>query len=83
MRMEKSDHCYSLERSQNGHRIRREKRGRPAMFPENLISFIMKYICAIHDAGGVINTAIVIAPALGIMKKVNPGLLECNGVTLF
>ena len=32
-----------------------------------------------HNAGGVINTAVVIAAALGIMKKVNPGLLECNG----
>ena len=48
----------------------------------NLISFIMQYIRAIHDAGGIINMAIVIAAALGIVKKVSPGLLECNGVTL-
>ena len=32
-----------------------------------------------HDAGGIINTAIVTAATLGIIKKVNPGLLECNG----
>ena len=81
--MEESGCCYSLERSQSGHRIRREKGERPAMLPENLISFIMKCIHAIRDAGGIINTAIVIAAALGIMKKVNPKLLECNGVTLF
>ena len=49
------------------------------MLPENFISFVMKYICAIRDAGDIINTAIVIAAALGIIKKVNPGLLECNG----
>ena len=49
------------------------------MLPENLNSFIMKYICAIHDAGGVINMPSVIAAALGITKKVNSGLLECNG----
>ena len=55
-----------------------EKKGRPVMLPENLISFIMKYIRDICNAGGIINTAIVIAAALGIMKKVNSVLLECN-----
>ena len=39
----------------------------------------MKYINAIRDAGGIINTAIVIAAGLGIIRKINPGLLECNG----
>ena len=39
----------------------------------------MKCIRAIRDAGGIINTAVVIAAALGIMKKINPILLECNG----
>jgi len=28
---------------------------------------------------GIINTLIVIATGLGILKKINPGLLECNG----
>ena len=55
-----------------------EKRGQASNVPENVI-FIMKYVCAICDAGGIINTAIVIAAAIGIMKKVNPELLECNG----
>ena len=32
-----------------------------------------------RDADGIINTANVIAAALGVIKKVNPGLLECNG----
>ena len=49
------------------------------MLPENVLSLITKYIRAICSAGGIINTAIVIAAGLGIIKKVNPGLLECNG----
>ena len=49
------------------------------MLPENLISFIMKYIHAIHDVDAIINRAIVIAAALGIITNVNPGLLECSG----
>ena len=39
----------------------------------------MKCTRAIRDAGGIINTAIMIATALGIIEKVNPILLECNG----
>ena len=49
------------------------------MLPEDVLALIMKYIRAIRDAGGIINTSIVIAAGLGIVKKVNPGLLECNG----
>ena len=56
-----------------------QKRGRPGILPEDILTHIMKYIRAIRDAGGIINTAIVIAAGLGILKKVNPGLLECNG----
>ena len=59
--------------------LEENKRGRPAMLPEDVLSLIMKYIHAIRDAGGIINTAIVIAAGLGITKKVNPGLLEYNG----
>ena len=55
-----------------------EKERKVSNVPENLILFIMQCIRAIHDAGGIINTAIVIAAALGIMKKVNPILLGCN-----
>ena len=51
----------------------------PAMFPENVLSLITKYIHAIRSAGGLINTGIVIDAGLGIIKKVNPGFLECNG----
>jgi len=37
----------------------------------------MCYISAIRDAGGIINTAIVVA-GLGIVKRMDPKLLECN-----
>ena len=52
-----------------------EKERKASSVPENLISFIMKCIRTIRDAGGIINTAVVIAAALGIIK---PILLECN-----
>jgi len=55
-----------------------QKRGRPSTLPEEIQSLLKKYIHAIHDAGWIINTANVIAAGLGIVKKVNPGLLECN-----
>ena len=56
-----------------------KKRGRPSMLPKDITSHLTKYIHAIRDTGGIINTAIVIAAGLGIVKKVNPALLECNG----
>ena len=59
--------------------LEERKRGRPGMLPEDVLTHVMKYIRAIRNAGGIINTAIVIAAGLGIVKKVNPGLLECNG----
>ena len=49
------------------------------MLPDKITTLLMKYIRTIRDAGGIINTAIVIAAGLGILKKIDPGLLECNG----
>ena len=49
------------------------------MFPEEVTTCVMKYILAVRDAGGVINTAIVIAPASGIVRRMKPELLESNG----
>ena len=59
--------------------LEEKKRGRPSTLPEDISSHLAKYIHAIRDAGGIINTAIVIAAGLGIVKKVNPGILECIG----
>ena len=59
--------------------IEGKKRGRPSTLPEDITSHLTKYIYAIRDAGGIINTAIVIAAGLGIVKKVKPAILEYNG----
>ena len=59
--------------------LKSKKRGRPSILPDNITTLLMKYIHAIRDAGGIINTAIVIAAGLGIVKRIDPGLLECNG----
>ena len=56
-----------------------KKRGRPPTFPEEVTSCVMKYIHAVREAGGVINTAIVIGAALRIVKRMKPDLLESNG----
>ena len=56
-----------------------KKRGRPPTFPEEVTSCIMKYIRAVREAGGVINTAIVIGAASGIVRRMKPDLLESNG----
>ena len=45
-----------------------KKRGRPPTLPDEVVTYVMKYIHAVHDAGGVINTAIVIGAMLGIVK---------------
>ena len=59
--------------------LEEKKRGRPSMLPKHITLHLAKYIHAIRDAGRIINTVIVIAAGLGIVKKVKPELLECNG----
>ena len=56
-----------------------KKRGRPSTLPEEISREVMEYIRAIRDGGGVVNTSIVIAAALGMVKRRRPSLLECNG----
>ena len=56
-----------------------KKRGRPSTLPEEISREVMEYIRAIRDGGGVVNTSIVIAAALGMVKRRQPSLLECNG----
>ena len=59
--------------------LKSKKRGKPSTLPNKITTVIMKYISAIRDADGIINTAIVIAAGLGIVKRMDPRLLECNG----
>ena len=56
-----------------------KKRGRPPTFPEGIVTSVMKYIRAVREASGVVNTAIVIGAASGIVRRMKPELLECNG----
>jgi len=49
------------------------KKGRPLTLLEEILSILKKYIYAICDAGEIVNTSIVIATRLGIVKK---GILE-------
>ena len=36
-----------------------KKRGRPLTYPEEVTTCVMKYICAVHEAGGVVSTVVV------------------------
>ena len=56
-----------------------KKRGRPSTLPEDIKIELMEYIWAIHDKGGVVSTAVVIAAGTGMVKWRDPSLLECNG----
>ena len=56
-----------------------KKRGRPSTLSEELSRELMSYIRAIRESGGIINTAIVIAAATGMLQKRDPMSLECNG----
>ena len=56
-----------------------KKRGRPSTLPEVITRGLTEYIRTIRDNGGIVNTAIVIAAGLGMVKQRDPTLLECNG----
>ena len=55
-----------------------KKRGRLSKLPNETTIVVMKYISAIRDSGGIINKGIVIATGLGIVKRMDQRLLECN-----
>ena len=48
-----------------------KKRGRPLILGKDLDDAIQKYILSIREADGIVNTAIVIAGARGILKSMN------------
>ena len=56
-----------------------KKRGRPSVLSDELTNELKSYVYALRDAGGVINSAIVIAAATGILQKKDPSSLECSG----
>lgn len=54
------------------------KRGRPLLLGENLDNQVRSYIKAVHEKQGVINTAIIIACAEAIVRKMDKNLLKEN-----
>ena len=56
-----------------------KNRGRPPTLPEDISKDLIKHLGAIHESGGVVNTAIVIATGMGMVKRRDPFLLEWNG----
>ena len=53
-----------------------KKRGRPLLLSDNLDTQVQAYIRASRAQGCVVNSSLVIAGAMGIIKKTNPALLE-------
>ena len=56
-----------------------KKRGRPLLLGEELDERVRSYVLALRDNGAVINSAIVIGCAIGIVKSHDSNLLKCNG----
>ena len=59
--------------------LEEKKRGRPSLLQDSVTADIKCYIRALRDAGGVVNTAIVLAAATGILQRKDPTSLHCNG----
>ena len=55
-----------------------KKRGRPLLLSDNLDTQVQAYVKVSRGQGCIINTSLVIAGAMGIIKKTNPALLENN-----
>ena len=60
-------------------KLESKKRGRPFLLGNLLDEQVQSYVLALRDAGAVINTAIVMAEATGIVQNHNSRLLKCNG----
>ena len=56
-----------------------KKRGRPYLLGEELDKQVRSYLIALRERGGVVNTAIVLACAEGIIKNYDSNILAANG----
>ena len=56
-----------------------KKRGRPVLLGCDLDRQVRAYLLVLRDNGCVINTAILIACAEGVVKSFDSNLLDCNG----
>ena len=57
-------------------------RGRPLLLGSDVDDLTMKHLRATREAGGIVNTRIAIAAAMGIAKALKPSLLAVNGGVL-
>ena len=64
-------------------RLEEKKRGRPSMLSDEVTADIKRYITSLRDAGGVVNTRIVIAAATGILQRKDPSVLRCEATSIF
>lgn len=60
-------------------RLERKKMGRPLLLNEKLDQEVQAYLRALREKGAVVNSAIVIACAEGVVKNVDSNLLLING----
>ena len=56
-----------------------KKTGRPLILGEDLDKQVQAYLAALRENGAVVDTAIAIACAKGVVKLFDSNLLECNG----
>ncbi len=56
-----------------------KKRGRPLLLGEELDRQVQAYLTNFRECGAVVNTAIAMACAEGIVKSVDANMLACNG----
>ena len=56
-----------------------KKRGRPLLLGEELDKQVQAYLTVLRQNGAVVNTAIVIACANGVVRSCDSNLLACNG----
>ena len=59
-----------------------KRRGRPSILSDELTAQLKAYVITVREAGGVINSAIVMAAGTGMLMKTDPGSLMCNGGTI-
>ncbi len=59
--------------------IESKKRGRPLKLGEELDKQVRAYLKAFRENGAVVNAAIAMACAQGVIKAHDSNLLECNG----
>ncbi len=56
-----------------------KKKGRPLLLGCELNKQVQVYLTSLRENGAVINTAIAMACAEGVVKSYDSNLLECNG----